>query len=326
MRDRQETGVTARLCPFALLAALLPGVPRPAAAQDLTLPAQPQDSIVITAEFDSYDLPVGGWQNGTLPVERIEGMVQRRAWRLEAGDLTLLSVLVPLREQLQAQGFDILLECETRVCGGFDFRFATEVLPEPAMHVDLGDFRFLSARKGDRAASLLISRSASSVFVQMISVGPDAPPEPTAATEPAVPLPLPAPVTAPAPADIGDLAARLDQGYGVVLDDLLFASGSAALAEGDYASLTALAAWLKADPDRMILQVGHNDASGGVTSNVALSENRAQAVRGVLMSRFGVNGRQVQAQGVGPMAPRDTNATEEGRRKNRRVEAIPAPT
>ena len=318
--------MTARLCPFALLAALLPGVPRPAAAQDLTLPAAPRDSIVITAEFDSYDLPVGVWKNGTLPVERIEGMVQRRAWRLEAGDLTLLSVLAPLREQLQAQGFDILLDCETRVCGGFDFRFATEVLPEPAMHVDLGDFRFLSARKGDRAASLLISRSASSVFVQMISVGPDAPPEPIAATEPAVPLPLPSPVTAPAPADTGDLAARLDQGYGVVLDDLLFASGSAALAEGDYASLTALAAWLKADPDRLILLVGHTDASGGVTSNVALSEKRAQAVRGVLMSRFGVSGRQVQAQGVGPMAPRDTNATEEGRRKNRRVEAIPAPT
>ena len=37
-------------------------------------------------------------------------------------------------------------------CGGFDFRFATLVFGEPVMFVDLGDYRYLAAGKGDSQA------------------------------------------------------------------------------------------------------------------------------------------------------------------------------
>lgn len=69
--------------------------------------------------------------------------------------------------------------------------------------------------------------------------------------------------------------------------------------------------------------VGDTDNSGGLEANIALSKKRAQAVpRQALLQAQGVQDAQVTSEGVGPLAPRATNLTEEGRRKNRRVEAV----
>jgi hypothetical protein len=118
----------------------------------------------------SYALPTGPFENGTLPTRTVEGAIDQRALQLDAPDVTTLALLAPLREQVIAAGFEVLLDCDARACGGFDFRYGTEVLPEPDMHVDLGDFRFLSATRGDEAVSLLVSRSALSGYVQITRV------------------------------------------------------------------------------------------------------------------------------------------------------------
>ena len=118
------------------------------------------------------------------------------------------------------------------------------------------------------------------------------------------------------------IGAALD-GVGVaVLDDLDFASGAATLTNGDYPSLAAVAGWLEANPDGTIALVGHTDASGSRAANVALSERRAEAVAEVLVQTFGADPARVAAEGVGFLAPRATNQTEEGRQQNRRVEVI----
>ena len=108
----------------------------------------------------------------------------------------------------------------------------------------------------------------------------------------------------------------------MALDDLVFASGKAVLEGRDYASLAQLADWLEAHPDRRVTVVGHTDATGALAGNVALSMQRAAAVRDVLVATYGVNAAQVDAQGAGYLAPRDTNQTPEGRQKNRRVEVM----
>ena len=97
---------------------------------------------------------------------------------------------------------------------------------------------------------------------------------------------------------------------------------SATLNEGDYASLAAVAAWLQANPDGTIALVGHTDASGSLAANTALSERRAEAVAEVLVETYGADRNRIAAEGVGFLAPRATNQTEEGRQKNRRVEVI----
>jgi OOP family OmpA-OmpF porin len=253
------------------------------------------------------------------------------AWRIDGANLTSLQLLAPLRDQLTADGFAVVFECATNDCGGFDFRFGTDVLPEPDMHVDLGDFRFLAAERtgadGPEVVSLIVSRSSNAGYVQMTRVGTVALPPATAAvpdTPPdiAVPQPMPAPQAEALPAAPEDLGGRLESGGAVALDDLVFASGESVLAAGDYASLRALADYLADNPTRTIAIVGHTDASGSLATNIGLSRARARAVRDVLIDRYGAAAGRVQAEGVGYLAPRATNLTEEGRRQNRRVEVM----
>jgi outer membrane protein OmpA-like peptidoglycan-associated protein len=304
----------------------------PALALDLTLPAPVVGLESESAAPAHLDLPTGPFAAGALPVRRVEGALDRRAWRLDAPRMSLAELANPLRDQLLAQGYTLLMDCETRACGGFDFRFAIPVMAEPGMHVDLGEFRFLSAEKGAEAVTLLVSRSPGFGFVQLSRVAPVALPVAEAPVPaepvllPAVPedtaaLPVPvAPVTPAAPP--ADLASALEAEGAVVLEDLVFASGSAELQPGDYASLAALADWLAADAARRVALVGHTDASGGLAANTALSKRRAQAVRQVLLDGFPVTPAQVEAEGAGALAPRASNQTEEGRQKNRRVVAV----
>lgn len=297
----------------------------PGHALTLELPAPVIAEETRSEVPGSYDLPTGPFADGTLPFRTVEGAVDQRALQLDAPERTTLSILAPLRDQVIAAGFEVLLDCEARTCGGFDFRYATEVLPEPDMHVDLGDFRFLSAVRGDEAISILVSRSALSAYVQITRVtgGPDAVTPVVAPTLPVIDLSddLVRQAVDPASADAG-IGAALDGTGFAVLDDLVFASGAAALTEGDYPSLAAVAAWLEANPDGTIALVGHTDASGSLAANVALSERRAEAVAQVLIDRYGADRDRITASGVGFLSPRATNQTDEGRQKNRRVEVV----
>jgi outer membrane protein OmpA-like peptidoglycan-associated protein len=71
---------------------------------------------------------------------------------------------------------------------------------------------------------------------------------------------------------------------------------------------------------RVIIVEGHTDNVGTDAFNQTLSEKRAKAVREVLMKDLGLTENQVQAQGFGESKPIDTNNSDAGRRKNRRVE------
>jgi OOP family OmpA-OmpF porin len=300
-------------------------LPSMALAIALDLPAPASTTATRREPLASYALPIGPWQDGQVSSRILEGPLEQSAWRIAAPGMTTLQILAPLRDQLVQAGFRSLWECETDACGGFDFRYSIDVMPEPDMHVDLGDFRFLSAIRtgvdGPEAVSLLVSRSAETGFVQIVSVG--------AALEVTGPL-APAEQAAPAapPEDAGPvlppsgLAAALQDNGSAVLEDLVFKSGSAELGPGPFETLVALAGFLKDDPARTVALVGHTDASGGLVGNTALSRARAASVRERLMAGYAVPAAQITAEGVGYLAPRATNQTEDGRAKNRRVEAI----
>ncbi len=65
--------------------------------------------------------------------------------------------------------------------------------------------------------------------------------------------------------------------------------------------------------------LGHTDSTGSDTYNQGLSERRASSVAGYLESR-GVQSARVATRGYGESQPKASNATEEGRAENRRVE------
>lgn len=271
----------------------------------------------------SLRLPVGPFAGGKMEMREATGAVSQRAYRMDDQRLTTLQLLQPLLDQLQAVGYRPLFQCETNACGGFDFRYGMDVLPEPQMHVDLGDFRYVLAERatpeGPDLIALLVSRSADQGFVQVTTVAAN-----PAEAQLIVPPKVEAPPPSPAPqTDFGQ--SLLAQGA-VALEDLVFDSGSAVLEDKDYPSLTALAAWLAANPGRHVTLVGHTDASGSLASNVSLSKQRAQSVRAALIGKYGADGAMIDAQGAGYLAPRASNETPEGRTKNRRVEVMLTPT
>ncbi len=101
-----------------------------------------------------------------------------------------------------------------------------------------------------------------------------------------------------------------------------FASGSAELAESSYDAIAAIASVLGRNPDLAIFVVGHTDNEGSFQSNLALSQRRAEAVVQALVEREFIEPNRLRAEGVGMLAPVASNATEEGRAFNRRVELV----
>lgn len=298
-------------------------------AQALEL-AMPEGSTLAADEVlegGSYALPDGPYQDGYLSSRQVTGHLSKQAWHLAGETLTTEQLIDPLRSQIQAAGFAILLDCDAQSCGGFDFRFATDVLPAPDMFVDLVDYRFVSALKdvstGLEAISALVSTSETQGYIQLIAV------QPGPASD-ALPLAKTVPTTTVASASVNlsaptDLAKALEVGGHVVLSDLEFETGSANLTEGSFNSLQALATYLADHPERRIALVGHTDSVGSLEGNIALSQKRARAVKDQLVTGFGVTAGQVDAQGIGYLAPIATNLSEVGRNANRRVEAVLLP-
>lgn len=311
------TTITRRLAEAAAFVALA----LPAAAAELSLPTGAQRTAEVARDAGSYRMPTGPWADGFLPTETLEGRVTRDGWRIDGQGLTTLQILAPMRAALEEQGYEIVFECEAWTCGGFDFRFATEILAAPAIYVDIADYRFVSAKTpdGSAAVSLLVSRSDSAAYVQIIRVGQAAE---AAQTRADAARPAPAAAPAPVPADPGDIASSLEIAGHAVLGDLTFESGSASLGEGPYASLDALAAYLAANPSRQIMFVGHTDATGSLDGNIALSRRRAQSVVTYMTGTLGTDAGQLSAQGVGYLSPVASSLTQEGRDRNRRVEAV----
>ena len=66
---------------------------------------------------------------------------------------------------------------------------------------------------------------------------------------------------------------------------------------------------------------GHTDSDGDDASNQKLSEERAAAVKNMLVE-LGIDASRLSTKGFGEGAPLDSNSTSEGRANNRRVEFI----
>ncbi|MEQ6249243.1 OmpA family protein [Sulfitobacter sp. HNIBRBA3233] len=287
-----------------------------AAAVDLTLPASARVTVQRSSELDRYAAPVAPWDGSEVPRATVEGAVSRTAWRIDGVALTPLQLVVPLRQQLEDAGYRIVLDCPAQTCGGFDFRFAVDVLPAPAMSVGLRDYHVITGLKGppdkpEAAVNVIASRRDAAAFVQIITAGENA-------NDPAE-----APIATGQPVPEPDALEQVLRGQGhAVLRDLEFDTGTSSLGEGPFASLRELARILRDAPDLRLALVGHTDSVGALETNIALSRERARAVRARLISAYGIDPARLDAEGMGYLSPISSNDTAEGREANRRVEAV----
>ena len=270
----------------------------------------------------TYELPIGPFTNGRIKTNLTRGTLLKRAWEIKNANETVMSLKGSLREQFQEAGFEILYECENDICGGFDFRFHTDILPDPQMHIDLGNYNFFSARRvlGQKTefASCFVSRGGLSLFFQFILISDKDLPEVKIGSINRIDDA----VTDLSMSSKKTIQELLNELGSAVLSDVEFKAGSSELKDLDYASLMDLANYLNANKDLKVVLVGHTDAEGDLDRNVKLSEERAEAVANRLISKFDIRSDRVSFEGIGFLSPRATNQSAEGRNNNRRVEVI----
>jgi OOP family OmpA-OmpF porin len=98
-----------------------------------------------------------------------------------------------------------------------------------------------------------------------------------------------------------------------------FETGSATISAESRDILERAAATMKQAPQGTHIEIGgHTDSTGDPAANMALSQHRADAVRQALIE-YGVSADMLTAKGYGDSQPVASNATPEGRLKNRRI-------
>jgi OmpA-OmpF porin, OOP family len=105
--------------------------------------------------------------------------------------------------------------------------------------------------------------------------------------------------------------------YGIYFD-----SGKAVVKPESYASIKEIANVLNENPDLRIEINGHTDSDGNEDSNLDLSKRRAISVKEYLVNQFKIDASRIATDGKGESMPVDSNATPQGKAKNRRVEFV----
>jgi outer membrane protein OmpA-like peptidoglycan-associated protein len=113
-----------------------------------------------------------------------------------------------------------------------------------------------------------------------------------------------------------------EQGVTVILENIQFDPNSFELLPAEKAKLRAIGQILSKYADRDLAVSGHTAHAGNYTDrqHQELSELRARAVADYLLSIGAARASQLTSRGYGYSRPLADNATEEGRRTNRRVE------
>jgi len=111
---------------------------------------------------------------------------------------------------------------------------------------------------------------------------------------------------------------------------LLFKSGSWAVGFEGKTAVVEVGKVLGDNPDISVLIEGHTDddpfgGSGPIADNWDLSTKRATAIVAILSENKAVNKQNLTAAGRGEFSPLASNATAEGKAKNRRIEIILTP-
>jgi OmpA-OmpF porin, OOP family len=102
------------------------------------------------------------------------------------------------------------------------------------------------------------------------------------------------------------LAVKFDTNKSIVKDEYLADIGNLAKFMGQYANT-------------VVTVEGHTDSVGSDVLNQKLSQSRAEAVKAVLITKFGVAAERITASGLGETKPVSDNTTATGREENRRV-------
>jgi len=264
----------------------------------------------------AYEAPSGNYE--LKKKQRVEGKLTRILYLTPPGKSTL-QVFRNFEKTLKGQGFTPVFSCTGNgECGWYSWFLGVQTLGGLREYAyQLGDdFRYLAARlarkEGDVYVSMLVYKYDSSVvgawegrtMVELNVV------EAEPMKEEMVPV------------KAEDLAKNIKESGHAAVHQIYFDTDSARLKPESDPALNEIGSLLKGDPKLKLYVVGHTDNTGTLAHNMTLSLQRARAVMDALVSRYGAKPGALQAHGVGSLAPVETNTSEAGRAKNRRVDLV----
>lgn len=258
------------------------------------------DTKNISLALSSWDREIG------ISRLNITGKTVTNVYQIDGTSLTLDQMFKPIIDDLENRKFSVELYCNTQVCGGFNFRKNLEIFKPPFMLINVANYSVVTAKKNNTAVSLIASKLGTTIYLQVVSIGINE----NDLIQPDI------------KSETNSFSLTLINEGAIVLDDLIYRSGSSTLGDGPFNSLLELARFLKSTPTASIILVGHSDSTGELSQNIELSKNRAQAVADRLINSHSIDQSRISAEGIGFLSPKTNNSTEISRKKNRRVEAV----
>ena len=119
-----------------------------------------------------------------------------------------------------------------------------------------------------------------------------------------------------------DFSTVISQTGKYVTHGINFDTDSDRLKPESAAVLKAVSNGLDKNPNLKLEIDGYTDATGDAAHNADLSKRRAEAVKSVLVTQYGVEAGRLTSNGFGPAKPLASNDTPDGRAQNRRVEFV----
>ena len=257
-------------------------------------------------DFDAARLQAAPFKDGKPTAERrLEGRITRIAYRSNPGP-SILEVSRNFETQLAKAGFETLVACDTDACGGIPFTEAVDALPMPQMWIDGFNYRYYAGRKAEGGretyAAVLVSKSNDDIYAQLVVAV-------VGAMENKM-------------IDAGAMAKGLRETGHIALYGIYFDTDKAVIKPESRPTLEEIAKLLRAQPQLTVFIVGHTDSQGTYEYNADLSRKRAEAVAAELAKSYKIATTRLKTAGVGFLAPIGSNATDDGRALNRRVELV----
>ncbi|HSO74844.1 MAG TPA: DUF4892 domain-containing protein, partial [Blastocatellia bacterium] len=254
-----------------------------------------------TKEFDRYNLVLSVDKTGAPEkIKPLEGKVTRIMYGNPAGRSTL-ELFRNFEGALKQASAQILFTCEGTDCG------------TPIRWQRINGIRSMGGQIHNRYVAGKLMKSGAEVYVSIFIGGQF--------TQLDV-VELKPMESGLVVVDSDALERDIEREGHVAVYAILFDTGQSRIKPESSSVLNEIGKLMKRRSDLRLYVVGHTDSTGSFEANMQLSQDRAAAVVQSLVSQHGIAISRLKGNGVGPLAPVASNATEDGKSRNRRVELV----